>query len=511
MPISIKDTSGNTVAMTNSQKSQFLTDLGAATAEQTALLGLIRRPSIRWSFETAMANASSLLKKSYVFGSGATSDGVSTPIRDLSELATHFNAFEDFTGMSTINGEMQRYKAFNSQNHEFVADKLNLVGLNHTPVSSIIGVGDGTGYTPNGTADIAIARLGLANTNGIEVGRLVAMQYTGIGYISAVTANTSVRITPLSGTATSQVYNNLVVFLNSYTAVLSGAHTAGTDQLVFGAGNIPSGVTTGMQVCLYESPNTIARDNDYRIQAIDTVTGTITLDRVTTWGNKAAATRFVFIPAITSGQIWTKSSWDISSPDCFYAVELDCDILVDAPKFQTQNINTIAGYNAAPADVPWGAWPALWGYSADDGSGLTASASEIDLLELWWSTTSGQRAYLGNNLSGSNMANMFMKTNGGWSTYSGLNNAPNDGIGFQRRVKIQFIYTASGTYRYVDGVLIKADRYEWTSPRAVQLGINLAVGTIARGYAANISFPLQSTNFNNMKFGVRSLKVWHKD
>lgn len=28
MPISIKDTSGNTVAMTNAQKSQFIADLG---------------------------------------------------------------------------------------------------------------------------------------------------------------------------------------------------------------------------------------------------------------------------------------------------------------------------------------------------------------------------------------------------------------------------------------------------------------------------------------------------
>lgn len=36
MPISIKDVNGNTVAMTNAQKTQFLSDIGAATAAQGA-------------------------------------------------------------------------------------------------------------------------------------------------------------------------------------------------------------------------------------------------------------------------------------------------------------------------------------------------------------------------------------------------------------------------------------------------------------------------------------------
>ena len=40
MPISIKDTSGNTVAMTNAQKTQFLSDLGAISTSAASVLGL---------------------------------------------------------------------------------------------------------------------------------------------------------------------------------------------------------------------------------------------------------------------------------------------------------------------------------------------------------------------------------------------------------------------------------------------------------------------------------------
>src|SRR5271166_6698701 len=84
--------------------------------------------SFNTTFAQAVANAP--LVANYQFGSTAASGPNITTITDLADLQAHFNPFEDFTNLTTINSEFERYQPFNASNHQFLTDRLNLTTLN---------------------------------------------------------------------------------------------------------------------------------------------------------------------------------------------------------------------------------------------------------------------------------------------------------------------------------------------------------------------------------------------
>ena len=136
-------------------------------------------------------------------------------------------------------------------------------------------------------------------------------------------------------------------------------------------------------------------------------------------------------------------------------------------------------------------------------------AQEIDILELFWGSTTNCHAFLGSNLGSSIQTNLFKRNVGGWST-TGLppftyNN--NGSLGGHH--SYQFIFSDGHTYRYVDDVLIQADVYEWNAQTPVQLGINLAAGSVSAAYAANTMFPMAATNFPSQSLGIESVKIWY--
>lgn len=49
--------------------------------------------------------------------------------------------------------------------------------------------------------------------------------------------------------------------------------------------------------------------------------------------------------------------------------------------------------------------------------------------------------------------------------------------------------------------------FEMRTPEA-RHGVDLAVGSLQSGLAANLTIPFASTNFANMKLGVKSLRIW---
>jgi hypothetical protein len=64
------------------------------------------------------------------------------------------------------------------------------------------------------------------------------------------------------------------------------------------------------------------------------------------------------------------------------------------------------------------------------------------------------------------------------------------------------------TWRYIDGVLIKAANFRWTSGAPAQIGMNLAIGSLVPGLAANLQVPIQSANFAGQSLGIKGLRIW---
>lgn len=470
---------------------------------------MMRRPSLRESFEQAIRGAR--LDQCYQFGTehadawrrfipGARACRIGT----LDQLAKYFNAFEDFTGKVSINSEIQRYQPFNPINHRFVQGALNLEA--EMPEGGwddvVLCNASSGGVSLDGSPTALSEFVGLDSTDGLEVGQLVCAQFKGTYYIAALTAD-SITLEPIPGIGnpTSEINNNMLAFLPVYSAELSQQCNIGDLTMVFSS--LPAGVVEGMQLG-YVSSSTLHRSDDYLVKAING--NTVTLSRTNGLATLPVGKRIVFLPMITSGQIWTKAQWDLTG-DMYFACELDCQLMRGSYDVQTR-LQSRATINSMPDDVPWGAWPAFWMYSADDGEDWMQGSSEIDILELWWSVTSGPDRYSGGNIGEGELTDgMFLKKNAGWiNPNTTVLEAPY-GLGGPR--KIQMIFTQGRTYKYLDGILARVDRYEWTSQRKAQIGINLACGSISRGFGANFQFPMRAANLASHLVAVKNLRVWY--
>jgi hypothetical protein len=77
------------------------------------------------SFDKAVAPLK--LTTQYLFGTAARGAGPIIPIKNATDLAANFNAYEDFTGQQVINSELERYQPFtSSKNFVFSPDHLSL-------------------------------------------------------------------------------------------------------------------------------------------------------------------------------------------------------------------------------------------------------------------------------------------------------------------------------------------------------------------------------------------------
>lgn len=444
--------------------------------------------------------------REYLFGTAAESTlPYQLAIRNITDLDVYWNPYHDYTGRTVINSELQNYQPFNTSNHAFVSDRLNLTGL--LPGGSWTTQVYQVGVTPvnlNGTA-IPIANLGMANTDGLRVGQLVAVQYRGIYYISAMVADTSISLTQLGGSTTGTQTGNLIVFLPIDSATLSAQHTGGTDTMTFAT--LPAGIalnTTSIGYATSSQPRNM--NNDYRVIAI-TGSGpyTVQLSSNTNFGTIGAGTRILFIPSITSGQMWSDDLYDMTNPQSFFAFDMDCHLYEGADTTNPYQMNTIAAYNALPATVPMGCWPTAWTYQGNNGQDRTVNSAEWDFFEGYVSTTIGLAGFVMNNVAG-DTTTIFSKNNAGWSSSSGVYRRTTTLSGARR---ISFIYSGGRTYRYIDGEKIKIDKTEWVSQMPMQVGVNLALGTVAPGNGSNLTLPFRPENFTGAKYGIKRIGLWH--
>lgn len=492
------------------------------------------------SFDTVVAK----MRKdtNFIFGSAAQSPGA-VSIPDLPTLATYFNPFEDGTGKGTINAEIQRYKEFNSTNHVFQVDKLELTAAGTIAAPYPVYTTDATGPSlVPGTVN-PIARFGRADTTGVFVGQVIAIRGKGIYYITAVVVDTSITFSQFAGGASTGAAPAAICMFTGWVYAFLATATTRTNDLTFtlamtaalgvaGTPGIPTGLAVGMQPGANSGTSVpFSRVGDVRITSINQGTGVVTVAGDPSWtqGDYAAGTGIIFGPAFTSGQIWSKNSWDFFGGGYqAIAFEIDCDLPptdTSGTVTDTSTVTTAALYSALPVNVPMGAWPAFWIYAAQNlGVGVVPNlnATEMDIFELYTSTTTSFKQWTGGNVLKypSQGTNFYVGTftgdsqvNAGQTSGATVNSVPSSVIltlatPLSGRHKFQFIWTPTRTFRYIDGVLRKADTFTYYSMNNGQYGVNMAMGSLLAGLGGNLQFPARQEHLSNMKIGVRQLKSW---
>jgi hypothetical protein len=152
----------------------------------------------------------------------------------------------------------------------------------------------------------------------------------------------------------------------------------------------------------------------------------------------------LFPGGINSGQIWTQHTYQpVTTGAQYYAFSV--------------RMKTPGGP---------GMWPAAWFYTKQPGLN---DDSEID-MEFFDAQWQNEFDWSGFNHGAGTGADFYSIMTNQFVWHPGLNFSAD-------YHEYQFIWTPDAIYKYVDGTLIKATWFKWTSNGPAQFGINLAVGT----------------------------------
>lgn len=455
----------------------------------------------------------------YSFGSSAAVPWAHNgyAIRSLADLQAHFNPLQDFTGPTTINGELQVYApVFNPVDHRLGSDRLglwaNLPGQQWT-----VRVGAQSnqrlGWPLDGSliAWDRIPAMLQPYASEWRAGQFVALHNRGIYYIAEIQPGVGLRLAPLQGSpASGEFLYNLIAMLPIDSATSIAPADRSTAVLSFAPGALSPTVRPGHRVALTVPDSVVRNAGDVFVTAVDHAAGLVLLNRPMPLDRIAAGQRYVFYPRITAGQAWTRQQWNISHPNAFFAVEFEIGLFEGlSPSFESSGISSSASFVRADQtypDAPFGAWPALWAYSADDGdASYKGSASEMDFMELWVSPNSGMKLFSTVNVGGDPV---WTRTGAGYTTSgNGRNRVPYSLAG---RHKVAIVYAGRKTYHYLNDMLIRIEQYRWTSQAPLQIGMNFAMGSVNRNFAVNLNVPFRPENFQRAHMDIRNLRIWHR-
>lgn len=150
---------------------------------------------------------------------------------------------------------------------------------------------------------------------------------------------------------------------------------------------------------------------------------------------------------INSGQIWTKQTFKPGYTGHYvYATEVRMQI---------------------PSGL--GTWPAAWFYTQSGMPGMN-DGSEIDNPEFFIMTNQNQYDWTGYQHGPGQGSQIYSIKTNQWVWAPGINFAA-------AYHDYQTFWTPDAVYKYVDGTLVYAQRFQWTAAGAAQLGVNLAVGS----------------------------------
>lgn len=465
----------------------------------------------------------------YVFGSSAVATGTQIAITNQTQLSTYFSAFQDVAGIgpprpsNSINSEMERYTSFNSTNHAFATDRLNL-----TAVIDTAGAGTYSGaFTTqvrkcifavviDGTTSTTIAQLGWANTTGITVGQIVGFLFGGgvsAGYVKSIVVNTSVVFGPIDQAQTSFTLGspNCLNVSTPFQWFTISALSPGTNPTTLTAAALPSGITAGMRVHTVQTQELMHTDADYRISSI--ATNTITLNTALLSAGSpnptpAVGTFIICGPPITSGQIWSKQAFDFSGDRSVIGFDLWCSLPTDATNADTTTAGaSVAAFNAISTSFPWGSWPTIWFYSSLS-TGLTLfDNSEWDGMEIQYNASLGPFNYTSNLHCTPAATGIWSYGEPFWSNSNfGSTGAVKSIISLQGTQRFSGLKTSEYSYSYVNNLPVIQYRGTLATGVPMQLGVNLAIGSLA-GLSTFLT-PFATTNFAAMKFGIKRITIY---
>jgi hypothetical protein len=428
---------------------------------------------------------------------GTTASG-GTPIGSTAQLSTHFDPYA-YWGEVVINCEMQRFQPFSAPNFVFGPDYLAIKAILESPNvgPTAMGTIGGAGINPVGTWNIANTSIG--STADISIGQHLFVQWQS-GHLR-VTGKTPTTITSESlgyGMYAGNFTNRGLVFPRMYSCKTVSGWGANAASMTVDF--VPAGVEAGMVICNRWDGNGPMSDADLRVKSISG--NTITFNKPASgWTAKGANEGVTFIPAISSGQIWSKAKWLAGTNGlAIFATEMEIKMAGTGGNFRGWT-NPAAQAAAHPNDA-FGSWPSFWMYAE---SAAAWNGAEIDWAELWNSSTldMGQIAH---NLHGPGPGEVIYRNGEWWGQWNEYRKA-----GFQTPLayhKIGGVWTEDRVYNYVDGVLVKVQMFKWMTSTAAKMAFLHSMGSLAAWAASSFTFPLANTNFASAEKRIRSIKVW---
>ena len=449
--------------------------------------------------------------KDFVFGTTVVPTSTQIKIGSIANLTTYFLSNNPGTKFS-INSEVQRYQDFNTTNFAFTTNKLNIAAVLDTSkgytgsYAAHVYALDSTvsGVVLDGVTANPISRLGWANTTGIGVGTIVIFEWAGTYYVKAISVNNTVTLAPLAGSGAVTVSWNL----NMVTPYTLSTNTAavGNGSTVIPLAYIPAGLVPGMMMAFESGPTFLCRTQDFRVTAINGLNVTVS-PALSDYGTLPIGTNFTFGPPITSGQLISIDTYDLTQNDGIWAFDLYCSLPTDSTGgYSTRYVQDGPGYAAVPADHPWGCWPAFWLFSVIQTSTWQRDTSEIDMVEMFYDITCGTRNFTGANHGPGAGGIVFSKTSNGYADDGNGGNLSNTSLSGNRR--FSGIITANKTRKYVDGILVSEQAFSWTSQEQAVVIVNLAMGSLAQSLSNLLLLPQTMAGIANSVLGVSRLRIF---
>ncbi|MFS2002868.1 hypothetical protein ACEN9F_04490 [Duganella sp. CT11-25] len=534
---------------------------GGTASAATAPAQGFTYPGLEPDFDTAITGLN--LVEDMNFGSGAKPSGspVGIAIKTLADVAKLFNPLEgDFsatgahlggTGPVTINSEVQRYAtAFNDQNHVVDADGLRLqavLGSGHfdsylrgnvvaAPTSSGFYAGAEGASSPTRLADIGLTAADLAK---IEVGTCITGgSSTGISVVVAKDAAAGTITFEAVSSGIKEAYKGnwhvtftKFAFSRVATDVINGKTTAIKFKKPVASPVVPGMFAMGVR-CAPAYQNNPASSDRARVLSISEDRLTVTFDKAVSPGALTPTTSdgVLFVPGLTSGQIWSKRAYGPQQPGRKVQA-LEVEFTMPAMPQFSGPAYTKKAIEAAMAGAPgtaWGYWPAVWFYTFNP-KGVARSADdpwvELDVLEVFTHVQKGQSTWTGALHTQPHTRQRALKagsTNRARNGGTWLPSPPNREMltadatnlllptpitsGTKRTVGV--IWTRDKVLHYLDGIPVAESN--WTTPEKypLQLGINLACGSLSGGNATALFFPQQDSQATSQFLKIHSVKTW---
>ena len=145
-----------------------------------------------------------------------------------------------------------------------------------------------------------------------------------------------------------------------------------------------------------------------------------------------------------------------------------------------------------------GMWPAAWFYAKEPSH---TDGSEIDNPEFYDMKWQNEFDWTGYNHGPGVGAQLYSIKTNQWVWHPKLNFSAD-------YHDYQTVWTQDAVYKYVDGTLIYAQHFKWTSSGTAQLGINLAVGSSNTSALPGLE-PTSLGQFPS-SLSIKHIRIWAK-